>query len=119
MMFRTNFIIECLSSVTWTMMNLGFYLLIFQYTRSIGAGIDPSVPLDNQIRSAPPRSIPYPITESICPAVSWLRYASIANSVPNTLVADAAAGETPEPAAICQFSSFRAETSLFSNPLPE
>jgi ABC-2 type transport system permease protein len=37
-MFRTNFIIECVSSVTWTMMNLGFYLLIFQYTTSIGAG---------------------------------------------------------------------------------
>jgi viologen exporter family transport system permease protein len=36
MMFRANFIIECLSSVTWTMMNLGFYLLIFQYTTSIG-----------------------------------------------------------------------------------
>src|SRR5262245_56499163 len=36
MMFRTNFIIECVSSVTWTMMNLGFYLLIFQYTNSIG-----------------------------------------------------------------------------------
>jgi ABC-2 type transport system permease protein len=36
MMFRANFIIECLSSVTWTMMNLGFYLLIFQYTDSIG-----------------------------------------------------------------------------------
>jgi ABC-2 type transport system permease protein len=36
MMFRANFIIECLSSVTWTMMNLGFYLLIFQYTNSIG-----------------------------------------------------------------------------------
>jgi ABC-2 type transport system permease protein len=37
MMFRTNFIIECLSSVTWTMMNLGFYLLIFHHTNSIGA----------------------------------------------------------------------------------
>src|SRR5688572_12539219 len=37
MMFRANFIIECLSSVTWTMMNLGFYLLIFHYTPSIGA----------------------------------------------------------------------------------
>src|SRR6187401_3059793 len=36
MMFRTNFFIECLSSVTWTMMNLGFYLLIFRYTSSIG-----------------------------------------------------------------------------------
>jgi ABC-2 type transport system permease protein len=38
MMFRANFLIECASSVTWTMMNLGFYLLIFQYTTSIGAG---------------------------------------------------------------------------------
>jgi len=38
MMFRMNFIIECASSVTWTMMNLGFYLLIFHYTESIGAG---------------------------------------------------------------------------------
>jgi ABC-2 type transport system permease protein len=37
MMFRANFLIECASSVTWTMMNLGFYLLIFRYTRSIGA----------------------------------------------------------------------------------
>ena len=36
MTFRANFIIECLSSVTWTLMNLGFYLLIFQYTNSIG-----------------------------------------------------------------------------------
>jgi ABC-2 type transport system permease protein len=36
MMFRANFLIECLSSVTWTMMNLGFYLLIFHYTESIG-----------------------------------------------------------------------------------
>jgi ABC-2 type transport system permease protein len=38
MTFRANFIIECVSSVTWTLMNLGFYLLIFQYTTSIGAG---------------------------------------------------------------------------------
>jgi len=37
MTFRVNFIIECLSSVTWTMMNLGFYLLIFRYTTSLGA----------------------------------------------------------------------------------
>jgi ABC-2 type transport system permease protein len=36
MMFRANFLIECLASVTWTMMNLGFYLLIFRYTSSIG-----------------------------------------------------------------------------------
>src|SRR6187431_3018217 len=38
MTFRANFLIECVSSVTWTLMNLGFYLLIFQYTTSIGAG---------------------------------------------------------------------------------
>src|SRR6185295_14434937 len=38
MMFRANFLIECVSSVTWTMMNLGFYLLIFHHTTSIGAG---------------------------------------------------------------------------------
>src|SRR5436190_11397989 len=37
MMFRTNFLIECVSSVTWTLMNLGFYLLIFDHTKSIGA----------------------------------------------------------------------------------
>jgi len=38
MAFRANFLIECVSSVTWTLMNLGFYLLIFQYTAAIGAG---------------------------------------------------------------------------------
>src|SRR5438105_14887933 len=36
MMFRANFIIESLTSIVWMMMNLGFYLLIFQYTPSIG-----------------------------------------------------------------------------------
>ncbi len=29
MSFRTNFIIECIASLSWTAMNLGFYLLIF------------------------------------------------------------------------------------------
>src|SRR4029450_10962213 len=37
MTFRVNFLIECASSVTWTAMNLGFYLLIFQHTTQIGA----------------------------------------------------------------------------------
>ena len=37
MTFRVNFLIECASSVTWTMMNLGFYLLIFTHTDQIGA----------------------------------------------------------------------------------
>jgi ABC-2 type transport system permease protein len=36
--FRSNFVIECVSSVCWVMMNLGFYLLIFQYTQEIGRG---------------------------------------------------------------------------------
>jgi ABC-2 type transport system permease protein len=35
MTFRTNFLIECVTSVTWMAMNLGFYLLIFRYTREI------------------------------------------------------------------------------------
>ena len=30
MSFRANFIIECISSVSWTLMNLGFYLLVFR-----------------------------------------------------------------------------------------
>lgn len=34
--FRTNFIFQCLTSVSWTLMNVGFYLIVFQYTRSIG-----------------------------------------------------------------------------------
>ncbi len=38
MNFRANFLIETLSSLSWVAMNLGFYILIFQYTDSIGAG---------------------------------------------------------------------------------
>ncbi|MCM2374010.1 ABC transporter permease [Aporhodopirellula aestuarii] len=37
MTFRTNFVIECLSSLGWTLMNVGFYLIIFEHTKSIGA----------------------------------------------------------------------------------
>ena len=37
MTFRTNFMLQCISSIGWTMMNVGFYLIIFQYTKSIGA----------------------------------------------------------------------------------
>jgi len=40
MMFPANFLIETISSVGWMMMNIGFYLLIFGYTRQIGAGGD-------------------------------------------------------------------------------
>ncbi len=38
MTFRTNFVIECISSLSWIAMNLGFYLLVFQHATMIGAG---------------------------------------------------------------------------------
>lgn len=38
MSFRSNFWIECIASLSWIVMNLGFYLLIFSYTREIGQG---------------------------------------------------------------------------------
>jgi ABC-2 type transport system permease protein len=37
MTFRSNFVIECVSSIGWTLMNVGFYLIIFEKTDSIGA----------------------------------------------------------------------------------
>ncbi|MDA8744553.1 ABC-2 family transporter protein [Rubripirellula amarantea] len=36
MTFRTNFVLQCISSLGWTAMNVGFYLILFQYTNSIG-----------------------------------------------------------------------------------
>lgn len=36
MTFRTNFLFQCVSSVAWTFMNLGFYLIVFQFAPSIG-----------------------------------------------------------------------------------
>jgi ABC-2 type transport system permease protein len=36
MMFRANFLIEAVSSVSWSIMNIGFYWLIFEHTQSIG-----------------------------------------------------------------------------------
>jgi ABC-2 type transport system permease protein len=36
MMFRMNFILECLTSLSWVFMNLGFYVLLFSFTDSIG-----------------------------------------------------------------------------------
>ncbi len=36
MTFRANFIIECISSMSWVVMTLGFYLLIFQYAQQVG-----------------------------------------------------------------------------------
>jgi ABC-2 type transport system permease protein len=34
--FRTNFVIECISSVSWALMNVGFYVIVFAHTTSIG-----------------------------------------------------------------------------------
>ncbi len=36
MSFRANFLIECVSSMSWIIMNIGFYVLIFQQTSEIG-----------------------------------------------------------------------------------
>jgi ABC-2 type transport system permease protein len=39
MTFRGNFLIDAVTSVTWMAMNLGFYLLVFEYTKQV-AGWD-------------------------------------------------------------------------------
>ena len=36
MMFRANFMMEVVSSVSWSIMNIGFYWIIFQHAQSIG-----------------------------------------------------------------------------------
>ena len=36
MMFRANFLLECTSSASWTLMNVGFYLIIFHHAPYIG-----------------------------------------------------------------------------------
>jgi ABC-2 type transport system permease protein len=36
MMFRGNFIIECVTSLSWMAMNLAFYMLVFGYAESLG-----------------------------------------------------------------------------------
>lgn len=38
MTFRMNFLLQCVSSLGWTAMNVGFYLIIFEHTGSIGEG---------------------------------------------------------------------------------
>jgi ABC-2 type transport system permease protein len=38
--FRSNFLIETVSSMAWMLMNLGFYELIFRYSPMLGAGTD-------------------------------------------------------------------------------
>lgn len=41
MTFRTNFLLETVSSMGWMLMNLGFYLLVYSYTPSIGDPVHP------------------------------------------------------------------------------
>jgi ABC-2 type transport system permease protein len=36
MTFRWNFVLDCVSSLSWVVMQLGFYLIIFEHTRQIG-----------------------------------------------------------------------------------
>ncbi len=36
MMFRTNFLLEAVSGLSWALMNVGFYWIIFEHTTSIG-----------------------------------------------------------------------------------
>ncbi len=36
MMFRTNFLIEAVTSLSWAIMNVGFYWVVFEHTPSIG-----------------------------------------------------------------------------------
>ena len=36
MTFRADFLFHCISSVAWTLMNVGFYLLVFRFTMMIG-----------------------------------------------------------------------------------
>ncbi|MEQ1827207.1 MAG: ABC-2 family transporter protein, partial [Pirellula sp.] len=36
MTFRGNFILDCISSLSWLLMNLGFYLIVFSHVKSIG-----------------------------------------------------------------------------------
>ena len=36
LLFRTNFVIEAISSIAWSLMNVGFYSIIFKHTPSIG-----------------------------------------------------------------------------------
>lgn len=36
MTYRTNFVLDLVSSVAWSLMNIGFYLIIFTHTDSIG-----------------------------------------------------------------------------------
>lgn len=36
MTFRTNFFLQCITTVSWTLMNIGFYIVVFEYVGTIG-----------------------------------------------------------------------------------
>ncbi len=38
MTFRSNFVLQCITSVSWTLMNIGFYLIVFTHAEFIGRG---------------------------------------------------------------------------------
>ena len=38
MSFRMNFVLQCLSSASWALMNFGLFKIIYQFTDSIGKG---------------------------------------------------------------------------------
>lgn len=38
MSFRVNFILQCVSSMSWALMNFGLFKIIYQHTESIGRG---------------------------------------------------------------------------------
>ncbi len=38
MTFRANFLIDTLTSITWVLMNFGFYLIVFEYSNQVAEG---------------------------------------------------------------------------------
>jgi ABC-2 type transport system permease protein len=36
MTFRANFLLQCASSMSWSLMNVGFFIIVFDHTKSIG-----------------------------------------------------------------------------------
>lgn len=38
MTFRANFLLQCVSALSWSLMNVGFFIIVFDHTNSIGLG---------------------------------------------------------------------------------
>ena len=41
MTFRGNFLLDCVSSLSWVFMQLGLYLVIFEHTDQLGSPLSP------------------------------------------------------------------------------